>query len=232
MTEQEIRNLVEEVREGSLPRRSFIQKMVGAGISAPMASMLLMHYDVAQAQSAPAYKPTKRGGGGRRLRCGHAHGHPGERRADRQHARQVHAARVVLGGEALRLDIAASLRLFGGLEALVGRVRADLAAMTAARASASVVGSGTVGPEPITPGSSLGTSEISQLSTRAGCAAIARRPPLIADRCFRTVFISTMLAPERSKARLTSCLSARDRPGAGRASSAEAPPEIRQSRRG
>ena len=64
MTEQEIRNLVEEVREGSLPRRSFIQKMVGAGISAPMASMLLMHYDVAQAQSAPAYKPTKRGGGG------------------------------------------------------------------------------------------------------------------------------------------------------------------------
>lgn len=64
MTEQEIRNLVEEVREGSLPRRSFIQTMVGAGVSAPMASMLLMHYGVAQAQSTPAYKPTKRGGGG------------------------------------------------------------------------------------------------------------------------------------------------------------------------
>lgn len=64
MTEQEIRNLVEEVREGSLPRRSFIQKMVGAGVTAPMASMLLMNYGVAQAQSTPAYKPTKRGGGG------------------------------------------------------------------------------------------------------------------------------------------------------------------------
>lgn len=64
MTEQEIRNLVEEVREGSLPRRNFIQKMVGAGVSAPMASMLLMHYGVAQAQTSSTYKPTKRGGGG------------------------------------------------------------------------------------------------------------------------------------------------------------------------
>ena len=41
-----------------------------------------------------------------------------------------------------------------------------------ASASAKVVRSGTVGPEPITPGSSLGTSEISQHSTRAGWAAI------------------------------------------------------------
>ena len=64
-----------------------------------------------------------------------------------------------------------------------------------ARASAKVVRSGTVGPEPITPGSSLGTSEISHDSTRAGWAAMASRPPLMAERCFRTVFISTMLAP-------------------------------------
>ena len=89
--------------------------------------------------------------------------------------------------------------------------------------------SATVGPEPITPGSSLGTSEISHDSTRAGCAAIASRPPLMAERCFRTVFISPMLAPDFSSARLTSCLSASVRPGAGRASRAEAPPEIRQS---
>ena len=98
-------------------------------------------------------------------------------------------------------------------------------------ASAKVVRSGTVGPEPITPGSSLGTSEISHDSTRAGWAAMARRPPLMAERCFRTVFISTMLAPDFSSARLTACLSARVRPGAGSASSAEAPPEIRQSTR-
>ena len=42
----------------------FIQRMVGLGLTAPMASMLLMHYGIAQAQPVPAYKPTKRGGGG------------------------------------------------------------------------------------------------------------------------------------------------------------------------
>lgn len=40
--------------------------------------------------------------------------------------------RVNLAGDALRLDIGASLRLFGGMEALLGRVRADLAAMQVA----------------------------------------------------------------------------------------------------
>ena len=64
MNEQEIKGLVEDVRAGTLPRRNFIQQMVGAGLTAPMASMLLMHYGVAQAQTPPAYKPTKRGGGG------------------------------------------------------------------------------------------------------------------------------------------------------------------------
>jgi len=64
MNDREIRGLVEDVREGKLPRRSFIQTMVGAGLTAPMASMLLMHYGVASAQTMPAYKPTKRGGGG------------------------------------------------------------------------------------------------------------------------------------------------------------------------
>ncbi len=39
-------------------------QMVGLGLTAPMASMMLMHAGVAQAQAAPAYKPTKRGGGG------------------------------------------------------------------------------------------------------------------------------------------------------------------------
>jgi peptide/nickel transport system substrate-binding protein len=64
MNDLEIRELVEEVREGALPRRSFISKMVGLGLTMPMASMLLMHYGVANAQTLPAYKPTKRGGGG------------------------------------------------------------------------------------------------------------------------------------------------------------------------
>jgi peptide/nickel transport system substrate-binding protein len=64
MQEREIRQLIDEVRDGTLPRRSFIQKMVGVGLTAPMASMMLMHAGIAQAQTAIPYKPTRRGGGG------------------------------------------------------------------------------------------------------------------------------------------------------------------------
>ena len=62
--ERQLRALIEEVRVGKLPRRGFIQQLVGLGLSAPMAAMLLMNAGIAQAQTAPAYKPTKRGGGG------------------------------------------------------------------------------------------------------------------------------------------------------------------------
>ena len=64
MQEHDLRALIEEVREGKLPRRSFIQQMVGLGLTAPMASMMLMHEGVAQSQASIPYKPTKRGGGG------------------------------------------------------------------------------------------------------------------------------------------------------------------------
>lgn len=64
MEELELRALIEDVRSGGLPRRSFIQRMVGLGLTAPMASMLLMHAGIAQSQPMPVYKPTKRGGGG------------------------------------------------------------------------------------------------------------------------------------------------------------------------
>lgn len=64
MQEKELRRLIEDVRRGTLPRRRFVQQMVGLGLTAPMASMMLMHAGVAQAQTKPAYKPTKRGGGG------------------------------------------------------------------------------------------------------------------------------------------------------------------------
>ncbi len=62
--ETRLRALIEDVRTGTLPRRGFIQQLVAVGLTAPMASMLLMHAGVAQAQPAPVYKPTKRGGGG------------------------------------------------------------------------------------------------------------------------------------------------------------------------
>ncbi len=65
MDELQLRDAIEQVRDGRLPRRAFIGRMVGLGFSAPMASMLLIHEGIAQTQSvAPVYKPTRRGGGG------------------------------------------------------------------------------------------------------------------------------------------------------------------------
>ena len=64
MQERELRQLIEEVREGKLPRRSFVQQMVGLGLTGPLAAAMLMHAGIAQAQTAIPYKPTKRGGGG------------------------------------------------------------------------------------------------------------------------------------------------------------------------
>ena len=64
MNEHELRALIEEVRSGEISRRSFVQRMVALGLTAPMASAMLMHSGVAQAQVASTYKPTKRGGGG------------------------------------------------------------------------------------------------------------------------------------------------------------------------
>ena len=62
--ESHLRQLISDVRDGQLPRRSFIAKLVGMGLSAPMASMLLTHAGVAQAEVTIPYKGTKRGGGG------------------------------------------------------------------------------------------------------------------------------------------------------------------------
>jgi len=64
MREHQLRALIDDVKDGRLPRRHFIRQMVGLGLTAPMASMMLMHAGVATAQTVPAYKPTKRGGGG------------------------------------------------------------------------------------------------------------------------------------------------------------------------
>ncbi len=65
MHEHQIRHLIDQVRRGTLPRRRFIGRMVAAGLTLPMASLLLMDAGLAQsAGAAPPYKPTKRGGGG------------------------------------------------------------------------------------------------------------------------------------------------------------------------
>jgi peptide/nickel transport system substrate-binding protein len=52
------------VKGGRLSRRSFVQTMIGLGLTAPLAAQMLASAGVAQAQPKLAYKPTKRGGGG------------------------------------------------------------------------------------------------------------------------------------------------------------------------
>jgi peptide/nickel transport system substrate-binding protein len=65
MEERDLRQLIGQVKAGHLSRRSFVQMMVGLGLTAPMAGQLLASAGVAQAQTKTApYKPTKRGGGG------------------------------------------------------------------------------------------------------------------------------------------------------------------------
>ena len=96
-----------------------------------------------------------------------------------------------------------------------------------ALAPAKVVGSATVGPEGITAGSCAGNIGDGQGDHSRRKAAAARRPPLTAERCFLTQFISEMVAPDLSSVMFTACLSSRVRPGAGRVRSADPPPEIR-----
>ncbi len=64
MNERELRRLIGNVKKGKLSRRGFVQRMMAVGLTAPLATQLLAYSGVAMAQSAPAYKPTKRGGGG------------------------------------------------------------------------------------------------------------------------------------------------------------------------
>ncbi|QQO19905.1 peptide ABC transporter substrate-binding protein [Bradyrhizobium diazoefficiens] len=64
MDESEIRGLVAEVKQGTLSRRSFIQKVAAVGIAAPIASQILLWHGVAMADATLPYKPTKAGGGG------------------------------------------------------------------------------------------------------------------------------------------------------------------------
>jgi peptide/nickel transport system substrate-binding protein len=65
MDEQALRGLIAQVKDGVLSRRSFINRMMAVGLSAPFAMQMLVHSGVAHAQARKSpYKPTKRGGGG------------------------------------------------------------------------------------------------------------------------------------------------------------------------
>ncbi|HXW97014.1 MAG TPA: peptide ABC transporter substrate-binding protein [Gemmatimonadales bacterium] len=66
MRERELRDLIDQVRAGTLSRRAFVQAMVALGLTAPLAGQMLASAGVAQAQpkGAGMFTPTKRGGGG------------------------------------------------------------------------------------------------------------------------------------------------------------------------
>ncbi|HVX79327.1 MAG TPA: peptide ABC transporter substrate-binding protein [Bradyrhizobium sp.] len=64
MLDSELRTMIDGVKDGRMDRRAFIQRMIGLGLTAPMATQLLAVGGVAMAESPSPYKPTKRGGGG------------------------------------------------------------------------------------------------------------------------------------------------------------------------
>ena len=66
MTEDDLRRLIGRVKNGSLSRRGFVKRVAAVGLTAPMATQLLAITGAAnaQAQSVPAYRGTRRGGGG------------------------------------------------------------------------------------------------------------------------------------------------------------------------
>jgi peptide/nickel transport system substrate-binding protein len=64
MTEHELRKLLASVKTGRMSRRAFVQRMVGLGLTAPLATQLLAHAGLAQTAPQSDYKPTKAGDGG------------------------------------------------------------------------------------------------------------------------------------------------------------------------
>src|SRR5947209_8273144 len=65
MNEQALRGLIADVKTGKLSRRAFIKHMVALGLTAPLATQMLVYSGAAHAQAKPTdYKATKRGGGG------------------------------------------------------------------------------------------------------------------------------------------------------------------------
>jgi peptide/nickel transport system substrate-binding protein len=64
MDEHALRGLIALVKAGRMSRRAFVRRMVGLGLTAPLASQMLNYAGVARAETKSSYKPTKRGGGG------------------------------------------------------------------------------------------------------------------------------------------------------------------------
>src|SRR6266480_2024766 len=64
MNEEQLRDLIAATKAGRVSRRAFVRRMVGLGLTAPFASLLLAHAGVAAEPAKSDYKPAKAGGGG------------------------------------------------------------------------------------------------------------------------------------------------------------------------
>jgi peptide/nickel transport system substrate-binding protein len=64
MDEYALREMLDDVRAGRATRRAFVRAMVGLGLTAPLAAQMLAAGAVQAQPKAPAFTPTRRGGGG------------------------------------------------------------------------------------------------------------------------------------------------------------------------
>src|SRR5712664_1014037 len=97
-------------------------------------------------------------------------------------------------------------------------------------ASATVVGSGSVGPDASADSIPAGTSLTASVTFVALCAATASRPPFPAEMCFRTVLIASIEAPQLTSARCIFCTSSSVCAGSsGSSTSADPPPESKKN---
>src|SRR5262245_39506745 len=64
MLDTKLRTMIDEVKDGRMDRRAFVQRMLAVGLTAPLANQILALGGVAMAEGVQTYKPTKRGGGG------------------------------------------------------------------------------------------------------------------------------------------------------------------------
>jgi peptide/nickel transport system substrate-binding protein len=64
MLDTKLRAMIDQVVDGRMDRRAFIQRMAAFGLAAPLANQILALGGVAMAEGPSTYKPTKRGGGG------------------------------------------------------------------------------------------------------------------------------------------------------------------------
>src|SRR5262249_45192860 len=97
------------------------------------------------------------------------------------------------------------------------------------RARLSPPAAGPMSPEPMTRGSSCGTSDTNNASAARPESRAAKRPPLMRESAARRALSSPIGMPEENESRVSAARSSRVAPSAGTSTRLEAPPEMRKS---